>query len=312
MPRTSRPVRVSTRKSAKATSESFRRLFSVSAGVFVFTGIVLSVLIWVPSMESSLAARAGASALRIDVQWPAAGPGVDRASAAEPRTWVPLPVRDELMARVTTELERHPDSFSGAGLRAASDSLLRTGWFDGQPTVRRTGDSIRVEASWRTPAAVVRRNGVDYLIAAKGELLPLAYERGIAPVAAIIGAGHEPPSANGQVTPGVVWPGEDIRAALDTLAVVSQRVWKDQVAAIDVSEYSSYRRIALVTKWNGKAVIGGAPRDTIPGEVALDMKLRRLDELHRQFGQIDAKHRLVEVAGPVMLVDDVTTAARNP
>jgi hypothetical protein len=312
MPRTTRPIRVPTRKSARTTSDSFRRLFSVSAGVFVFLGLVLSVLIWVPSMEAALAARAGAAPTRIAFQWPAAGPGPDTPASTDLRTWVPSPVRDELMSRVTTELDRFPDAFSIAGLRAASDSLMRTGWFDAPPLLRREGESVRIDGSWRTPAAVVRRNGVDYLIASGGELLPLAYQRGIAPVPAIVGAGHEPPGSGGQVAPGMVWAGDDIRAALDTIAIISPRAWRDQVVGIDVGEYASYKRLALLTKWNGKVVIGGAPRDTIPGEVALDMKLRRLDELHRQFGQIDAKHRLVEVAGPVMLVDDVTTASREP
>ena len=307
MARTSRPIRVPMRKSARSTSESFRRLFSVSAGVFVFVGLVLAVLIWVPSMESSLADRAGAVPLKVNFQWPAAGG--ERSGGA---TWVPTPVRDELLSRATIEMERHSDPFSPSGLKAISDSLMQTGWFDSPPNLRRVADAIHVDAQWRTPAAVVRREGVDYLISRNGHLLPVAYQRGQAPVPAIVGVAHEPPSSGGQVTPGAIWPGDDIPAALETLAVVSARPWWEQVAAVDISGYAAHKRIALISKWNGRAILGGGPRDIIPGEVSFEMKLRRLDELVRQFGQIDAKHRLVEVGGPVMLVDDVTHASRNP
>jgi hypothetical protein len=169
-----------------------------------------------------------------------------------------------------------------------------------------------VKAEWRTPAAVVRRNGVDYLIALGGQLLPVSYQRGQAPVTAIVGASQEPPMVGGQLAPGMIWEGEDIKAALDTIAIIASRSWRDQVTAIDVSDYLTKKKLALVTKWNGRAVLGGAPRDMIPGEVAAEMKLKRLDELVRQFGQIDAKHRLVEVAGPVILVDDVSASAQLP
>jgi len=305
-----RPIRVPNRKARAVTTEKFRKFFSVSAGIFVFVGITLSVLIWVPSMETALAARATVGAPKIQFAWPAAA---GAAKPGEVHTWLPSPVRDELLARISSELERHPDPFSSDGLRATSDSLMRTGWFDSPPQVRRRGEAVAVSASWRTPAAVVRRNGVDYLISQQGHLLPVAYQRDQAPVTAIIGAVQEPPMASGQVAPGQIWQGDDIRAALDTLGLIAARPWRDQVSAIDVTEYSTYKRLAIISKWNGKTVIGGAPRDTIPGEVAFDMKLRRIDELARQFGQIDARHRLVEVGGPVMLVDDVTTAvARNP
>lgn len=305
MPRNSRPIRVRVHKSKSVTTDQFRRAFSVAAGVFIFVGLSLSVLIWVPSMEADLAKRATAGAVKVEVDWPLAASG-------EGATWVPGPVQDELLSRATIEIERYADPFSPAALEAASASLMRTGWFASTPSVVRAGDSYRIAAQWRTPAAVVRQEGVDYLISREGHLLPLAYQRGQAPVIAITGAAHQPPKVGGQLAPGTVWAGEDIRAALETIAVVSARPWRDHVAAVDITEYAGARRIALVSKWGGKAVIGGAPRDIIPGEVTFEVKLRRLDELVRQFGQVDAKHRLVEVAGPVILVDDVRTAQRDP
>lgn len=295
------------RASRKTSSGSARSAFAIGAAVFVFLGLILTVLIWVPAMESGLAARASGAPAKVVIEWPlAAADPADKSGS--PRSWVPMPVRDELLALADRELAKRTDPFNPSGLKAVSEALLNTGWFEQVAAVRRTKGTIRIEANWRTPAAVVRRNGVDYLVSHSGHLLPLAYQRGLAPVIVVVGAAEEPPMSGGQITPGVVWPGDDIRAALDTVALISSRPWRDQVTAIDVGQYAAKKRIALVSKWNGRAMLGGAPNDTIPGEVAIDVKLRRLDELNRQFGQIDAKHRLVEVAGPVVLVDDVTTA----
>jgi hypothetical protein len=303
-----RPIRVSTRKAPSAPPQ-FRAALSAGAMVFVFAGLALGAMIWVPSMESRLASRAAGSQPKINIQWPVADP----ADKGDPtKSWVPMPVRDELMALACREVDRHSDPFSPAGLRAISDSLSRTGWFEQVSSVTRTGDAINFTASWRTPAAVVRRNGVDYLISSGGYLLPVSYQRGQAPVIAIVGASQEPPMVGGQLAPGLVWDGDDIRAALDTIALISTRSWRPQVTAIDISDYAAKKKLSLVTKWNGRAVLGGGPRDTTPGEVAIDVKIKRLDELVRQFGQIDAKHRLVEVAGPVMLVDDVGATAQLP
>lgn len=298
MPRT-----LSTRKSKN--TKSYGPALSVGASFFVFIGLLLTLLIWVPSMQSSLASRAAAGPSKVNIQWPQADPA-DKSQDA--KSWVPMPVRDELLALATRELEKHSDPYSPAGLHAVSDTLMGTGWFEEVTAVRRTAEGISIAAHWRTPAAVVRRNGVDYLISQGGYLLPVSYQRGQAPVIAIVGASQEPPMIGGQLAPGIVWAGDDIRAAISTLAAIAGRPWRNQVTAIDVSDYATKKKLALVTKWNGRAVIGGAPGDIVPGEVTLELKLRRLDELVRQFGQIDAKHRLVEVAGPVMLVDDVNTA----
>ena len=51
-----------------------------------------------------------------------------------------------------------------------------------------------------------------------------------------------------------------------------------------------------------------AVTDAIPGQVASDVRLKRLDVLHHKTGAIDARHSVVEVAGPRTLVDESATA----
>jgi hypothetical protein len=99
-----------------------------------------------------------------------------------------------------------------------------------------------------------------------------------------------------------------VKAGLDLLRLISTKPWRDQVAAVDVGEYLSKHRLVLVSKWNGRTVWGGAPDEVVPGEVPSDTKLRRIDVLVKEFGQVDAKRRIVEVAGPILLVDDTATA----
>ncbi len=99
-----------------------------------------------------------------------------------------------------------------------------------------------------------------------------------------------------------------MKAGLELLATIGGRPWRDQIVAVDVSEYLASRRLVLLTRWNGRAVWGGAPGESVPGEVSDQVKLRRLDVLAKEFGQVDAKRRIVEVAGPILLVDDTATA----
>jgi hypothetical protein len=142
-------------------------------------------------------------------------------------------------------------------------------------------------------------------------LLPIAYQPERSPLPAIVGARFEPPMVNGQLAYGEAWQGADVRAGLEVLAMVNTRPWRGQVAALDVSDYRSGRRVVLVTPWNGRAVWGGAPSDSVPGEVSAEMKLGRLDAIYQRFQQIDARRRLVEVAGPLTLVDDTASASAS-
>jgi hypothetical protein len=300
-----RRKRKSARQPSPISGRNVKRALAVLGTVVVFGAAGLAVLVEAPRMQQRIAERSAGASPTVIIDWPL--------SPGAPATWLPAEVQDELLAAAYHELERRPDPFSASALAAIARSLQSTGWFEQIKRVsRQPGNIVRIEASWRTPAAVVRRGNVDYLIARGGELLPLQYQRDRAPLPAIVGAKHESPTSKGQLDYGTPWPGADIRAALDVIALLNTRPWRDQVAAVDVSEYLSSRNLTLVSQWNGRIVWGGAPGDAIPGEVAAEMKLRRLDVLHRQFQRIDARRRIVEVAGPVTLVDDSASSAATP
>jgi hypothetical protein len=258
-------------------------------------------MLGLPRLEQGAGVRAHAYPARVVIDWP----GTSKAG----ETWLPASVRDELLACAYQQLDRSPEPFSSQNLRAVGEALAQTGWFHHISAVRREPQGvIHVEADWRSPAAVVHRDTIDYLVARSGEILPIAFPTGSSPYRAVIGARLDPPKSGGRVLPGSPWPGADVRAGLDLLKLIETRPWRDQVIAVDVGDYLAQRRLVLISKWNGRTIWGCAPADSHPGEVATEVKLRRLDTLVREFGQVDAKRRIVEIAGPILLVDDTATA----
>ncbi|MFN0131513.1 MAG: hypothetical protein ACKVW3_03120 [Phycisphaerales bacterium] len=273
-----------------------RHVLVIAGTVAVAMGLTLGVLVGLPRLRENAQTRLAARQPSLSMPWPEG-------------TWLPASERDRLMAVAMDALDARSDPLSPQSLERLGRALEGTGWFDRVGPIRRQGaGAITIEVAWRAPAAVVRSDATDYLVSKSGRVLPIAYPAGASGYQAIVGARQEPPVVRGQVAAGGVWPGADVRAGLDVIELAAGRAWRGQLAAVDVSEYADRKRIVLVTTFHGRAVWGGAPSDTLPGEVSAVEKLRRLDVLHARFGQIDAKHRMVEVGGPMLLVDNSATA----
>lgn len=286
----------------EATANAVRQGLTIAAAALVFGGLAVGVVVGTPRLQAALAERAPQRVWRVEYEWPAAG-------ADRPGTWLPEAVQRDLLRLAERELDRNPDPYSAEGLRRIAEAAAGTGWFDQIESVRREADGVvRVKGVWRTPAAVVRHDGRDFLVSRRGEVLPMTFEEGQSTLRAIVGGRLEPVRVNGRVLPGTVWPGADIRAGLDLLATVSSRPWASQIAAVDVSEYLSRKQLVLVTKRDGRVVWGAGVDETVPGEVSAEAKLKRLDYIQAHFGAVDARHRIVEIAGPRVLVDDTATA----
>jgi hypothetical protein len=280
--------------------------FATGGTIFVLGALGAGVALGIPRLQARLASGVQERPAKAAFTWPAVA--ADKSGKAANATWLPVAVQQDLLSAAQRRLDTSPDPFSPAALSKIAEVAAGSGWFEQITAVRREEGVVRVEGQWRIPAAVVRRGDIDYLIARKGELLPFAYERGASPLKTIIGARSDAQRAGGRPIPGMVWPGADIRAGLELLALVSTRPWRDQVAGIDVTDYVSKRQLAILTTSGGRIVWGGAPSDSVPGQVSAEVKLKRLDVLQHQFGAIDARHRIVEVAGPRTLVDDSATA----
>ncbi len=288
------------------------KLLTWASSLAIFTALLLGITIGLPRLQARLAASLAESPRRIQIDWPALA---DSRPTNDPSaTWVPPEVRDDLTALVQRFLDQEPDPFNARSLVAISGALRDTGWFERIIAVRRerdrAGDPIlHIEAAWRTPAAVVRRNSVDYLISWDARVLPIAYPLGSSNQRAILGIAQDAPRSAGEIVRGELWPGEDLRAALDTLRLIASKPWAGQIASIDASEYAARKRLTLITARQSRIVWGGAPEDAVPGEVGATVKLARLDALAARYeGKIDANERVVEIAGPVTLVDKSASA----
>jgi hypothetical protein len=297
------------RKAAKAESRAEAvakagRIATIGMSLAVGAGLVLGVFVGAPRLEAKLASRAAAAPVEIVFEWPAGAGG---------ESWLPRDLRDVMLASAYQELERHPDPFSAAALRGVSDAALKSGWIEQVRSVERlrTG-SVHINAQWRVPTAVVRRDGSDYLVGKRGEVLPMVFKPDGSPLKAIVGATREPRLEGGRPAIGQIWPGSDVQAGLELLVLISSRPWADQVAAIDVGEYLSRKELVLVTRWNGKVVWGGAPSDTIPGQLSTASKLGRIDALYQRHSRIDVSKRLVDVTSVYTLVEDTATANAQP
>jgi hypothetical protein len=286
------------------------RTLTLTSSIAIFTGLACGTVFGLPRLQARLAKSLSEQPRSVRIDWPAR----EGAATGSDATWMPTEVRDELTALVTGILDRDSDPFRVDSLTRISSALLETGWFEGIESVRRERDAngqplVHIAGTWRIPAAVVRYAGVDYLVSWDAHVLPIAYPQGTSNQRAIVGVQKEPPRRAGEVVRGETWPGDDVRAGLQVLAMISSRPWASQIAGVDIGEYENHRRLSLVTTRQSRIVWGGAPSDTIPGEVGASVKLARLDALAARYeGKVDANERVVEIAGPVTLVDKSATA----
>lgn len=251
--------------------------------------------------------------LRLSINWPTV-------SGDSTRTWLPESARREVTSVVMTRL--NTDVFDRASLDAARDALLRTGWFTAVTDVRReAGGEIVVRATWRTPAAVVRWQEKDHLVAGGGELLPLIYEKGGAGpgVRVIEGAEFGPPTLPGTVSGalaganlafGEAWSGGEVQSALTLLAGLKRAfgetsVWA-QIAGVDARRVRTDGALAIITDTGSRVVWGSPPGKVVPGEQTVDQKLARLARLAKgPQGRIDAGERQVEIHGAHVFVEHI-------
>jgi hypothetical protein len=283
-----------------AATAAFRAMLAPAATGTLFLLLIAAGVLGYPRLHRALASADPRQPLRVQVEWPLI-PGSD-----PPATWLPAEFRNSLTELAESSLRADADPLSPRALKAAADALLATGWFERLDGIRReTGGTVRVTGRWRVPAAVVRYAGLDHLVARGGELLPPTYLPGESGQKVIFGVSAPPPGDGRGPACGKVWAPEsrEVLAALELLALMADRPWRDQVAGIDAAGYAKGRRLEIVTVFGTRIAWGGAPSDAVPGEQTAHYKLRRLDVLAQRFGQIDGHERLVDITGPLTLID---------
>lgn len=209
-------------------------------------------------------------------------------AGAEPATWLNADLRSGLERTVLEKLGTNP--FDRDALAAAHEAVAGTGWVRDDLRLARDADGVvRVTGTWRVPAAAVRFENQDRLVTGGGELLPVAYRPDASGYRVLLGASERPP-AN-----GALWLGGDVQAGLRLLAALAGVPGAEQIAAVDVGDFSSSRSLVLVTDV-GNRIIWGGPVDAFnPGQATAEAKLQRLATLYRERGRVDAGRAVIDV-----------------
>ncbi len=213
-------------------------------------------------------------------------------------TWVEADLESMLVETAVRHIGDDP--LQRADLMDAREALLATGWFVSVDQVRRVGTRVvDVTATLAEPFAVIRdrSRARDYLVDAHGRVLPRTYAPGErSGYIGLTGARYSAPTHS-----GMTWPGADVAAALDVLALISDKPWLDQVVRIDLSRHRKDGSIRLVTDRDCTIVWGRAPGDEAGSDVPASQKLSYLDYHYEQYGHIDRGLEELDITGDVVV-----------
>ncbi|HVP09829.1 MAG TPA: hypothetical protein VMV94_01430 [Phycisphaerae bacterium] len=231
--------------------------------------------------------------------------------------WLQLPdnrhILEELTQRVDLRdsdrlLDRHLAERIGKALSDPS-----AGWV--KSVVRVTvqpNSTVSIKCLFRRPAAWVRHGRYCYLVDEESVRLPGRYEAAAAGGSALLtieGVGISPPEV------GQVWRGGDLTSGLKLSAVLANKPFRHQIAAIDVSNHDGRRDrnrpyLELTTDREGSRIWWGRPPDEEFGtEIRANQKITLLETLYRQWGRIDMNRAYVNV---MTWPDRITMPAVSP
>lgn len=195
-----------------------------------------------------------------------------------------------------------PDPLNAQRLDWAREALAANPWVKAVQRIERLpADTVRVQAVYRQPAALVETPDGYHLVDREGVCLPglyLKHQLRELALPVIVGASAMPQR------PGQPWPGRDFQAGLDLALLLVQEPYLDQVQSIDVSYRDERNRIRLVLHTVGGGLVRwGLPvGDEHPIEPPSATKRAWLTGLYHQRGSIDAGGKVVDVFGPAVFV----------
>lgn len=285
--------------------------------IALLLGLAAGLLLGYRPIQDRAAETVASNPPRIEVNWPAAGAEARgnvravKSDAGPSPTWLPEQFKEEIIALAERQLGQQPRAFSRDPLMNVGVALELSGWFAGLPVVSRGPDNVvRVEGTWRVPAAVVRFAGRDRLVSWSGHPMPPVYEHGASGLVAILNVAGGPVMIADAVDYQSTWSGDEVPAALELLALVRAQPWGRQVVAIDAADYARGRQLTLVTNRDTRVLWGGRPSKPLIGETTTAAKLERIAEIQRRFGRIDAQRAAIDISGLHAVEINISAAAR--
>lgn len=267
---------------AVTTAMSCLLLVSIIAGLVLGRGYLVRQ-----------AAKLRTAPAQVKFNWPplAVPPGgvMHEAVDGVPNTWLDVKSRRDMENIAASLLSDNP--FDADSLRDAQAALMATGWFERPCTLTRDPSGVvEITGVWRVPVAAVRFGDHDYVVASRGERLPATYEPDGSGLRVVIGPDKAPP------TLGESWLGGDVQAGLALLDFLRSMPGYNQVAAVDISEFTSRKRLVIVTDRGSQIVWGGPPGEFHAGQARDELKRTRITRLYRESGRIDHGQDIVNVS----------------
>lgn len=235
-------------------------------------GIAAALVVWVPRLVERTANAPLPAPVRVVLK-------------DQPR-WLPKDERAAIERSVVKSIAANP--FDRDGLVAARDAVERSGWLTSVAQVRRSDvDEVVVEGTWAVPFALVCDADGEHLVDARGRLLPRSYPAGKGPrLLRIKGVGASRPAQFGGT-----WTSDEVTAALAMVASVIDRPWRWQIAAVDMSGWSSDGLLRLQSDRGCTIVWGRAPGKETASEVPAMQKVATLQAAFDRTGHIDGGAR---------------------
>ena len=215
-------------------------------------------------------------------------------------TWMNAQVHNDLKTLAATQISSSPLNVNS--LKSAYVALSQNAWVQSVEQIHRiSAAQVRIEATYRQPAAFVEQGQSCYLIDTQGVRLPGVYQTQQAsqlPLTVLRGVNSLPSIQ------GVQWQGHDVQAGLSLIAELSAEPYHRQIEAIDVSGRDSRGRIhlAILTGQGGVVRWGLPPGQEKSIEPSAATKRSWLSQLVRENGQIDAGGKMVDLYRAALFV----------
>lgn len=216
----------------------------------------------------------------------------------------PAWMSDSLAAQIIDSVQptKPSDPLEHATLRTEAATLAANPWVREVKSVRRTyqygpGDVVLINCEFRAPVALVHWQDAYWYVDADGVRLPDALT--VQQVRQLLPAGKTPAFrviegvAHVPAAIGKPWPGGDVQAGIELIALLDGKSFADQIAKIDVSNLGGRispndSQINLITRYGTEIRWGQPPSSkAFFVEQRVDRKLSVLAEAREQTGRVD-------------------------
>lgn len=224
-------------------------------------------------------------------------------------SWMSDVLADQITAAV--QPDKAHSTFDHQVLIETAKKLQANPWVEKVRLVRRgydktAGDTLEIDAVYRTPVALVKWGDYYSLIDNQGVKLPEQYPKTVVErivrgrdgrinIRVIEGVFEPPPD------PGKTWRGDDVQAGLQMVKLLFDKPFAQDIYKVNVQNFARRKsakeaQLTLKTRY-GTEIRWGRPPSAADFfiEVSTDQKLDSLQQIYQQYGRVDAKQPWLDV-----------------